>query len=222
MDYTNILRTIYELHGNKDNAAQMKQYLRNKYEFFGIKAPERRQLLNSFLKEYGYPTNIVDTVKQWWNQPEREFQHSAMELLNKQKRKSGPNGMDTYEFMVTHKSWWDTVDFISTKLMGYHFRAWPEMIQKYIPRWMDSENIWLQRSCLLFQLKYKKETDWELMKNLIEQLRHSDAFFIRKAIGWVLREYSKTYPGRVEDFVEEAGLTGLSRREALKVVNKQK
>ena len=222
MKHTSKLRTIYQLHGNTDNAAQMKQYMRGRYEFFGIKAPERRQLLNSLLKEYGYPRNILDTALKWWNEPEREFQHSAMELLDKRKKKSEPHWIDTYEYMVTHKSWWDTVDFISAKLMGYHFNTWPELIQQYIHKWMDSGNIWLQRSCLLFQLKYKKDTDWELMKDLIERLKHSDEFFIRKAIGWVLREYSKTYPERVVDFVDKAGLTGLSRREALKVINKKK
>jgi len=73
-----------------------------------------------------------------------------MELLDIRKKKSDPGWIDTYEYMVTHKSWWDTVDFISAKLMGHHFKAWPSMIQVCIPKWMDSENIWLQRSALLF------------------------------------------------------------------------
>lgn len=222
MDYTNKFRRILELHADIANGSQMKQYMRNQYDFFGIKAPARRQLLNSYLSEYGDPPNILDTIKKWWNEPEREFQHSAMELLDKRKKKSDPGWIDTYEYMVTHKSWWDTVDFISTRLIGYHFKTWPSMIQVYIPKWMASENRWLQRCCLLFQLKYKKDTDWELMKNLIERLKYSNEFFIRKAIGWVLREYSKTCPERVVGFVEEAGLSGLSRREALKVINKKK
>lgn len=218
MEYTNQLRALMESHGDAAKALQMKQYLRNQYEFFGLKAPDRRRLLSAFLKEYGSPENVPMVCEMWWNEPEREFQHCAMELMEKRKKKSGIAWIKTYEYMVTHKSWWDTVDFISAKLMGYHFKVWPKLIGDYIPRWMDSGNIWLQRSCLLFQLKYKDETDWELMRSLIIRLKHSDEFFIRKAIGWVLREYSKTHPDRVARFVEDAGLKGLSRREALKVI----
>lgn len=218
MEYTNHLRALMETHGDAAKARQMKQYMRNQYEFFGLKAPERRKLLSAFFKEYGYPENVPMVCEAWWNKPEREFQHCAMELMEKRKKKSDISWIKTYEYMVTHKSWWDTVDFISAKLMGYHFKVWPKLIGHYIPRWMDSGNIWLQRSCLLFQLKYKDETDWELMRSLIIRLKHSDEFFIRKAIGWVLREYSKTHPCRVARFVESAGLKGLSRREALKVI----
>lgn len=216
MHYTATLRDLFEKNSDSTNALKMKQYMRNQYDFFGIKAPERRQILASFFKENGYPDDIPAKARQWWEEPEREFQYSAMEMMERRKKYSTIRWIETYEFMVINKSWWDTVDFISLKLVGYHFKNWPAAIREYIPRWMDSGNIWLQRACLLFQLKDKKETDWDLLKELIVKLKDSEEFFIRKAIGWILREYSKTYPERVKDFVEEASITGLSRREALR------
>lgn len=120
--------------------------------------------------------------------------------------------------MVTHKSWWDTVDYISIKLMGAYFKKFPEQRELYVKKWLASENIWLQRSALLFQLKYKENLDTTILSNAINYLVGSKEFFINKAIGWVLREYSRTNPKWVVDFVEKTNLNSLSRREALSLL----
>ena len=125
------------------------------------------------------------------------------------------------EFMIINKSWWDTVDMIASHLVGTHFKRFPGLIPAYTEKWMASGNFWLQRTALLFQLKYKKETDVELMSDLIKRLAGEKEFFIRKAIGWVLREYSKTDPEIVINFVENQQLSNLSRTEALKVNNRK-
>lgn len=118
--------------------------------------------------------------------------------------------------MVTHKSWWDTVDFIAAKLMGEYFTKFPEQRAIYVKKWIDSNNIWLQRCALLFQLKYKENLDTALLGAVINSLLGSKEFFINKAIGWILREYSKTNPNWVMEFANKTALGNLSKKEALR------
>ena len=127
-------------------------------------------------------------------------------------------GEKLYEELITTKSWWDTVDGLAANQVGEHFQRYPELRGKCTKRWMASGNIWLQRTCLIFQLRYKKQTDFELMKSFIIPLAGSKEFFIRKAIGWALRQYSKFEPARVIDFVESQPMSHLSKKEALKLI----
>ena len=122
--------------------------------------------------------------------------------------------------MIITKSWWDTVDRIASRLVGFYFREHKELIEPYTEKWMYYGNMWLQRTALLFQLKYKKETDTDLLFGYIQALAESPEFFIQKAIGWALREYSKTAPKTVKQFVDSTLLAPLSKREALKIINK--
>jgi 3-methyladenine DNA glycosylase AlkD len=108
------------------------------------------------------------------------------------------------------------VDFIATECLGPYFKMYPNQISKITSQWNKSSNIWLQRSSLLFQKNYKKETDAELLSRYILNLRSSKEFFIQKAIGWMLREYAKTDAGWVVDFVNNNELAPLSKREAMK------
>lgn len=123
--------------------------------------------------------------------------------------------------MITHKSWWDTIDFIASNLVGAYFKHFPEVKVNTIKKWLASENIWKQRTALLFQLKYKDQLDTSLLKYIIISLLGSDEFFINKAIGWILREYSKTNPEWVLSFTAENKLDKLSQREALKWLNRK-
>ena len=122
------------------------------------------------------------------------------------------------EFIITNKSWWDTVDFIASHLVGNYFKKYPDKIEEYINKWMLSKNIWLQRTALLFQLKYKVALNPVLLENIIKQFLYSKEFFINKAIGWILREYSKTNPQWVINFVKKYPLHNLSKREALRLI----
>ena len=218
------LRTAFQQQANPENAAGSKAYMRNQYEFFGIRAKQQRELWKSFLSTQGMPEikELPQLIKDLWDEPEREFQHFGMGLLEKYSKKTDADFIGVYEFMITNKSWWDTVDMIASHLVGEHFKRFPELIPTYTEKWMASGNFWLQRTALLFQLKYKKETDVELMFDLIRRLAHEKEFFIRKAIGWVLREYSKTGPQAVIRFVANNRLSNLTRTEALKVINRKK
>ena len=145
----------------------------------------------------------------------------AMEFLGKSAKKETENIINLYEFMITTKSWWDTVDYIASNLVGVYFSNYPNHINSITTKWMASNNIWLQRTCLLFQLKYKSKLDTELLNSFIVQLAQSKEFFIQKAIGWILREYSKTNTQFVIDYVSNNNLMPLSNREALLWMNKK-
>ena len=224
MKYLVPLKDSFFKNANATHAAGMKKYMRNQFDFIGLKAPIRRELGRQFIKEHGLPgvDSIVDIIKELWNRKEREFQFFAMDLLSKFKKKTDASAINLYEFLITNKSWWDTVDFIAASLAADHFIRFPEQIMPRTQKWMVSGHMWLQRSALLFQLKYKKATNFHLLSDYIIQLMDSEEFFIRKAIGWTLREFSKTDPGSVIDFVDtyEEQLSGLSKREALKVIER--
>mgnify|MGYP006307548385 FL=1 len=105
---------------------------------------------------------------------------------------------------------------MAKNLVDPYFKKFPEKKDKYIKKWIQSDNIWLQRSCILFQLAYKEDTDVELLFDIIIRLKDIDEFFIQKAIGWALRQYARIEPKVIKDFVKNNELSSLSEREALK------
>jgi len=127
-----------------------------------------------------------------------------------------PKSTKTIEYTITQKSWWDTVDSIAGGTVGIHFRRFPEVREKYLAKWRASDNFWLRRTTILFQLNYKKETDFELLCDIIRENLGSKEFFINKAIGWALRQYARSDPKAVKKFVKATPLHPLSRREAMK------
>lgn len=224
-DYIKNISRIFLANRNLDYAIDMKRYMRNKFEFVGIKSPIRKELSKPFLKKANLPPvdSIEEIVKEFWKKPEREFQYFAMILLSKYSKKLDANDYKLFEYMIINKSWWDSIDYISPHLVSTHFKLFPQLTKPISEKWVNSNNMWLQRSAILFQLKYKTETDTELLFNYINRLASSKEFFIRKAIGWSLREYSKTDPKLVLEYVtrNEDKLSGLSKREALKIIIKK-
>lgn len=216
--YLDPLRLLFEKNRDPIDAAKMKKYMKGQYEYYGIKAPHRRDLMKRFTGDHGVPElkEIPSLVRECWNDPHRDYQYVAMEMLFKMKKKMDEDAVALFEFMITNKSWWDTVDYIAVKLVGEHFGRFPDLIPGITRKWMDSGNIWLRRTCVLFQLHYKKETDLNRLDSFITQLHGSKEFFINKAIGWALREYSKTDAVWVVNYVETHDLAPLSSREALK------
>lgn len=187
----------------------------------GIKTPVRRQLQKPFLKKefVADPARRKEVIDTLWSVQEREFQYFAQELIFTVKKKLEKEEIILIEKMVTQKSWWDTVDFIATKLAAQYFISYPEAIIPKINQWLESDNIWLIRTAILFQLHYKEKTDIELLACIIESQYGSKEFFINKAIGWVLRQYSRTNPDWVRSFIESHDLHPLSRREGGRLLN---
>ena len=219
-DYIDTLEIELKKKENSKVALKQKEYVRNQFEFYGLKTAERRETQKPFFIKEFLPNKIelASIVKTLWSKPQREYHHFSQELVFKYINQFEKKDIELLEFMVTHKSWWDTVDYIANKLMGAYFKMFPEQIERYIPKWLKSNNIWLQRSALLFQLKYKKDLDTKILSLSINSLLGSKEFFINKAIGWVLREYSRTNPKWVIEFVNKTALNSLSKKEALRVL----
>ena len=220
IEFINTLEIEFEKHKNAKIALEQKAYMRHQFEFYGLKATVRREIQKPFfIKEYlPQKSEIEHIIKTLWEKPEREYQHFAQELAFKYVKQLELKDINLFEFMVTNKSWWDTVDFIANKLMGEYFKTFPNQKEKYVTKWLKSNNIWLQRSALLFQLKYKNKIDTVLLSSTINSLLNSKEFFINKAIGWVLREYSRTNPNWVIEFVNNTELSTLSKKEALRLL----
>lgn len=222
-EYANALQAWMMPYANAQHAEKMSRYMLDKFEFFGIHSPRRKELVKGFISVNGLPANelLEETVKLIWAKPQRELHYAIMEIASGKAYLSNASRIHLYEFMITTHSWWDTVDFIASNLMGPWLRRYPSETGVVTGAFMQSGNMWLQRTVLLFQLKYRHETNQELLYSAIRELSNSNEFFIRKAIGWALREYSKTNPRSVMEFVANTGLSPLSRREAMKVIMKK-
>ncbi|MDN2480973.1 DNA alkylation repair protein [Vibrio agarivorans] len=214
--------SLLEPLANEENARHMKAYMRGQFEFFGIKSGPRREALKPLFSRSDLPCveHVPEVVQELWALPQREYQLVAIDLLIKQKKRLPESYLTNLEQLITTHSWWDTVDMLATHIASALFIQYPVQTSEYIQRWRESENIWLRRTALLYQLKFKADTDEALLFSLIKENQHDNEFFIQKAIGWVLREYSKTAPTSVINFIEEQGILGLARREALKWLNK--
>ena len=154
--------------------------------------------------------------------PEREFAYTAIIDAFASCEKREREHIDVLEHFVVTKSWWDTVDTIADHLIGFHLQRFPELIPAYVEKWLLSDNIWLQRTAILFQLKYKQKDRRSVAVSAVSRRwLDSKEFFIRKAIGWALREYSKTDPAAVQSFVASTEFSPLSVREALKVIGRK-
>lgn len=217
-NYLAALLDSFETHANSQEAIGMKKYMRNQFPFLGIKKPIREEILKHFLKEKGLPSadSTPTLIRNLWQMPEREYQYLAMTLLEKSKKQRQETDLELLEELIITKSWWDTVDFIAANLIGDYFKRFPDKMIPISQKWIVSENMWLQRTAILFQLSYKKTTNESLLYEYIGQCAESKEFFIQKAIGWALRQYARTAPQSVRQFVESYPLKPLSRREALK------
>ena len=219
-DFINELESEFQKAANPKIASGQKAYVRNQFDYYGITSPIRKEIQKPFLIKKYLPVkqDLKAIIEILWNKPQREYLYSSQELTYKYKKEFEKKDIEIFEFMVLNKSWWDTIDFIAPKLMAEYFKMYPNQREKYIEKWLASQNIWLQRSAILFQLKYKQDLDAEFLAYVINSLLGSKEFFINKAIGWVLREYSRTNPDWVMDFANKTDLSKLSRREGLRLI----
>lgn len=215
-DLINELRLEFEKAQDSKKALSMAAYLQNRFACYGIKTPVRHEIEKPWLaKVKSVRLDHWDVTYELWNLDQREYQYVAVDLLKKTSaRYMRKDDYRNLEELITTKSWWDSVDLIASNYVGVYFRTFPEMRDSVIARWRKSPNIWLNRTCLIFQLKYGEKTDFELLKSLIREYQGNPEFFIAKAIGWSLRQYSKFNPKAVQEFIRETDLKGLALREA--------
>lgn len=220
--YVNTLQSKLGRAENQSNAIPMAKYMKDHFKFLGVKSPERKLILAEFLKEHNLPdiSLLPEVIKKLWNLPYREYQYSAMVIADKSIKRVGNDFLPTIEYMILNKSWWDTVDYIAGSIAGGYFKKYPEFIPDQTNGWSESDNMWLNRSAILYQLKYGKNTNPELLANYILPHMGSKEFFHQKAIGWSLRQYSKTDPDWVRKFIASHTLAPLSVREGLKWLNR--
>jgi len=216
--YVSSLSKLMRSHANPSDAEHMAKYMRDQFAFLGIKAPQRKALTRTFIRENGSlgGKDLEDVALALWDLNEREFQYVAFGLLDRVRKKLEIQTVPVLEHLIIHKSWWDTVDSIATHLVGAVFSRFPVEARETLEGWRKSDNFWLRRTTILFQLGYKADTDEDLLWEVIDENIGDEEFFIQKAIGWALREYSKTNPKAVVSYVERNKLASLSQREALK------
>ncbi|MEW7290785.1 DNA alkylation repair protein [Aquimarina sp. 2304DJ70-9] len=220
MKFITELLSKFENHADAEQARAMEAYMKDLFSYYGIKAPVRKTILketiNNFKNELSRDTiiEIANTLNQDLH---RELHYCAMELVDRfLKKKYEVDDIYFIEKMITTNSWWDTVDFIAKHILGNYLLQFPDQTQVVITKFSLSKDMWLNRSAILFQLGYKDKTDAQLLFSLCDHHKSSNEFFIRKAIGWALREYSKVNPEAVQLYVSSAKLKPLSEKEALK------
>lgn len=210
----------FQENANAENAVPMEKYMKNQFPFLGIKTPKRRELMKEFFQASGILTLELqeDFIWHLWELDEREYQYAAMDYLERSLKKLEKKHLLLCEKLIMTKSWWDTVDALAAKAVGTIAAKYPEVISEKIDGWAEGDHLWLRRTALLFQLKYKEKTDEALLYRYIFLNKDSREFFIQKAIGWALREYSKTNPAAVKQFIESHTLPKLSVREGSKYI----
>ncbi|MFN8041379.1 MAG: DNA alkylation repair protein [Acidimicrobiales bacterium] len=201
-------------------APAMAAYMRDQFPFFGVTAPERRRLLRAASAEVGPlgPDDVLAAARDLWLGDERELQYAGMDLLRAHARSLPTEALPALAWCATTKPWWDTVDDLAQHTIGALVLADRGRLRPVLDAWAAGPDLWLARTAILHQNRYRDDVDDEQLFAYCTLRAGDTDFFIRKAIGWALRERSRRNPDGVERFVHEHRdeLSGLSRREALK------
>lgn len=202
-----------------ERAAQMRAYMKDVAPFLGLASPARRDLSRAVLAGTPRPDerDCAAIALRCWRLPEREYHYFAVDYLRRHVKRCSSGFLPVARHLVTTVPWWDTVDLLAAHVVGGLVAADPGL-KAVMDDWIEDEDLWVARAALLHQLRHKDATDADrLFAYCLRRADHPD-FFVRKAIGWCLREYAKTDPEAVRAFVdrERARLAPLSVREALK------
>ena len=219
MDKYTAIKELFESRQNNENAEAMSKYMKNKFTFYGIPSPERKELYKDFIKSEKASKKIDwSFLDKCYADDHREFQYLVYDYLLAMKKYLDFEDTEKIRIFIVTKSWWDTTDFLC-KVIG-EIGLKDQKIRELMLKWSESDNIWIKRTAILHQLAYKDKTDTDLLEHIISNCLGSDEFFINKAIGWALREYSKTAPEWVNGFIGryESKLNSLSIKEASKYI----
>ncbi|TDD75447.1 DNA alkylation repair protein [Flavobacterium caseinilyticum] len=219
MSFILALENAFAENKNPENAFAMAKYMKNKFPFFGIKTEERRRIFKKIWKENKaeVSANARAIALELHSKPQREFHYCAIEILIKElKGNYKKEDILLIEKLILNNSWWDSADTIAKNILGGYLLQFPSETKNVMERFSNSENMWLNRSAILFQLGYKQKTNADLLFSECLKKSHSKKFFVQKAIGWALREYAKSNPEAVKEFVKTGNLKPLSTKEALK------
>jgi len=212
MDIFDVLRAA----ADPEKAASMSAYMRGQFAFLGIPTPERKRLSREFLKAADRSAVDWGFISACWEQPEREFQYLGIDYLTRLKALLSPADIPGIQRLVTEKSWWDTVDALDVVVGGIALR-YPE-VNGTLLAWSVDEDMWLRRIAIDHQLTRREKTDTGLLERILVNNLGQTEFFINKAVGWSLRDFSKTDPDWVRGFIERhrGAMAPLSIKEASK------
>jgi 3-methyladenine DNA glycosylase AlkD len=200
-------------------ATQQAAYLKEKFNFFGLTKPVRAEIQKKIFKEHAIKNSVElqKSIEALWHKQEREFHYAAIDLAIRYKKLWTPDFLPLFDTMIRTHSWWDSVDAIAANMVGLVVKNNPNLLTT-MDAWIGDDYLWTRRTALLFQLRWKEATDEQRLYAYCKKTFHEKDFFIRKAIGWALREYSKTNPASVKIFIDTNKnlMSNLSIREGSK------
>lgn len=206
---------------NASKAAPMAAYLLDQFEFLGLPAPVRRQAIQDMGKVgWSSSEDVLQTAELLWQKPEREYRYTAVDVLRKHSTLLTVKDLPALQTLLLREPWWETVDGLSAviaEVMYVAIQQKPDAAQ-VMDAWLQHASFWVRRSAMLHQLGWRSDTNAARLFGYAQQLAHEKEFFIRKAIGWALRDYARWNPQAVTDFVVQHrdGLSSLTVREATK------
>ena len=219
------IRRALRRRADPDKAGPMQAYMKSAMPYLGVQTPALRAACREVFAQTSLDSLAAwqDTVFALWRSARhREERYAAIELTGYRRYRQFQTMqvLPLYEEIIVTGAWWDYVDIVATQRLGTLLRLYPRAMRRHMRAWAKSDNIWKRRSAILCQLKFKSDTDLGLLYDSMAPSLGAREFFLRKAIGWALREYAKTDPTEVVRYVRACGdsLSPLSRREALKNV----
>ena len=205
----------------------MQAYMKSAMPYRGVPAPALRRLCREVFAEYRLPDEAAwrsAVLALWDDASYREERYAAHELTGHRFYRAfqTPGSLDLYRHLVVTGAWWDHVDAIASRRIGPLLLAFPSEVRPVVEAWSVDDDLWLRRTAVICQLLAKDRTDVDLLRDVLEanleDTLHGRDFFVRKAVGWALRQHARLDPDWVRDFVDTHAdrLSNLSRREALK------
>lgn len=221
MIFIKTLKNTLKPSANPSHAVQQQAYMKSAMPFLGIRKPDLAKLVAPLIKAHNPRSNeeYRSILLETFSQAEyREEWYVALAYARHHKHYINADNIDLYIKMIRYAQWWDITDEVAAHLIGTALAGNHDLLKTMLKQWIVDECFWIRRTALLAQLNYKKKTDFMLLVNLILTVNHEKEFFIRKAIGWALRELSKTDANLVRSWVEDhkKQLSYLSYSQALK------
>jgi 3-methyladenine DNA glycosylase AlkD len=214
-DLVRAIRKDLESRRNPELAAPMSRYLLNKFPFLGIRTPDLVAAMKPFLSVSDEAV-LADVARRLWKLREREYHHAAAYMLHRKQKFLTPVIVPLLRELIQTNSWWDTVDALATRCVGPLVSRYPRLAAE-MDAWSVDEDFWIRRTAIIHQLSFREQTDVDRLFGFCVANAADREFFIRKAIGWALRQYARTDARAVVRFVaSHPELSSLSKREALK------
>jgi len=213
------LATDLRAAADPDKEPQMVAYMKDQFAFLGVTSPIRKSIEKPLMAvaRTAEPDDVLDVAGLCWEQDEREFQYTGSALLRARAKTFHVEDLDRLYTFITTKPWWDTIDALAAHPVGTMVMRYPEL-GATMDEWIDDDNMWVARVAILHQLRFRDALDEARLFGYVEKRAADTEFFIRKALGWALRDYARVAPDAVRQFVRthHDKLSGLTRREAMK------